>query len=153
MTQTEKTDLETQPFRGNEEAFCACPGRNLNHQQSVARHFLRRMMRTFKPSGRLCQIFFTALLCASMVPNRLLADESGKADRPTKATASAAGSPESAEPALSQIAAPAPEVNAGVQPDTFGDSSAQQTKEKMPLPAAITATGLLFPSVFQSLSR
>src|SRR5260370_15394526 len=55
-------------------------------------------MRAFKHNGRLFQILFAALLCASILPNRLLADDKDTSNPPAKAAAAKSDVPKMEAP-------------------------------------------------------
>src|SRR5260370_38123229 len=56
-------------------------------------------MRAFKHDGRLFQILFAALLCASILPNRLLADDKDASNPPAKAAPVKSDAPKLEAPA------------------------------------------------------
>ncbi len=55
-------------------------------------------MRAFKHNGRLFQILFAALLCASIFPNRLLADDKDTSNPPAKAAPAKSDAPKMEAP-------------------------------------------------------
>jgi putative OmpL-like beta-barrel porin-2 len=67
----------------------------LIHQQCVAKHHYseEKEMRAFKHDGRLFQILLAALLCAGIVPSRLLADDKDSSNPPAKSVPAKADSP------------------------------------------------------------
>ncbi len=56
-------------------------------------------MRAFKHDGRLFQILFAALLCASIFPDRLLADDKDTSNPPAKAAPAKSDAPKMEAPA------------------------------------------------------